>query len=63
MRSQFLDLEGSLEGEMATHSSILAEKYHGQRSLVGYSPWDCKESDMTESANTHTPPKPITSDF
>ena len=19
---------------------------HGQRSLVGYSPWDCKESDM-----------------
>ena len=21
---------------------------HGQRSLMGYSPWDCKESDMTE---------------
>jgi len=21
---------------------------HGQRSLVGYSPWDCKESDTTE---------------
>ena len=21
---------------------------HGQRSLVGYSPWDCKELDMTE---------------
>ena len=21
---------------------------HGQRSLVGYSPWSCKESDMTE---------------
>ena len=21
---------------------------HGQRSLVGYSPWDHKESDMTE---------------
>ena len=21
---------------------------HGQRSLVGYSPWGCKESDMTE---------------
>ena len=21
---------------------------HGQRSVVGYSPWGCKESDMTE---------------
>jgi len=21
---------------------------HGQRTLAGYSPWDCKESDMTE---------------
>ena len=25
---------------------------HGQRSLAGYSPWDCKESDTTE--HTHT---------
>ena len=24
------------------------ENPHGQRSLVGYSPWDHKESDMTE---------------
>ena len=24
------------------------EKSHGWRSLVGYSPWDCKESDMTD---------------
>ena len=24
------------------------EKSHGQRSLVGYSPWGHKESDMTE---------------
>ena len=24
------------------------ENPHGQRSLVGYSPWDCKELDMTE---------------
>ena len=24
------------------------ENRHGQRNLVGYSPWDCKESDMTE---------------
>ena len=24
------------------------ENPHGQRILVGYSPWGCKESDMTE---------------
>ena len=27
---------------------FLPEEYHGQRSLLGYSPWGCKESDMTE---------------
>ena len=27
---------------------LLPGKSHGQRSLVGYSPWGCKESDMTE---------------
>ena len=27
---------------------FLPGKYHGQRSLAGYSPWDHKESDMTE---------------
>ena len=31
-----------LEKEMATHSSILAWKFHRQRSLVGYSPWGYK---------------------
>jgi len=24
-------------------------KSHGQRSLAGYSPWGCKESDITEA--------------
>ena len=33
---------------MATHSSIFARRIHAKRSLVGYSPWDCKESDWTE---------------
>ena len=28
----------SLAKEMATHSGILAGEFHGQRSLVGYSP-------------------------
>ena len=38
-----------LEKEMATHSSIVARKFHGQRSLVGYSPWSCKELDTIEA--------------
>ena len=29
-------------------SVFLAGKFHGQRSLVGYSPWGSKESDRTE---------------
>ena len=32
---------------MATHS-LLGES-HGQRSLVGYGPWGCKESDTSEA--------------
>ena len=35
----------SLEKGMATH---------GQRSLAGYSPWGCKESDMAEHGHTTT---------
>ena len=27
---------------------FLPGEFHGQRSLAGYSPWDHKESDMTE---------------
>ena len=27
---------------------FLPGKSHGQRSLAGYSPWNCKESDITE---------------
>ena len=30
---------------------ILPGEFHGQRSLVGYSPWGCKESDTTELIN------------
>ena len=40
--------EDPLEKEMATHSSILAWRIHGQRSLEGYSPTSHKESDTTE---------------
>ena len=27
---------------------LLPGESHGQRSLAGYSPWDCKESDAAE---------------
>ena len=30
------------------------EKFHGQRSLAGCSPWGRKESDMTEHTHTYT---------
>jgi len=43
-----LGQEDPLEKEMATHSSTIAGKSHGWRSLVGYSPWGHKESDTTE---------------
>ena len=33
---------------------FLLGKSHGQRNLVGYSPWGCKESDMTTHAHTHS---------
>ena len=50
-----LGREDTLEEEgMATHSSILAWRTHGDRSLVGYSPWGCRESDTTE-ATKHGP--------
>ena len=45
---QSLGQEDPLEKEMATCSSILAWRIHGQRSLAGYSPCGCRESDMTE---------------
>ena len=32
---------------------LLPAEFHAQRILVGYSPWGCKESDMTEPL-THT---------
>ena len=37
-----------LEKGTVTYSSILAWRIHGQRSLVGYSLWGCKELNMTE---------------
>ena len=48
MHVQSLNGEDPLEEGMVTSSIFLLGESHGQRSLVGYSPWDCKESDMTK---------------
>ena len=43
-----LGQEDPLEKEMTTHSSIPAWEIPWTRSLAGYCPKGCKESDMTE---------------
>ena len=48
-----LGQEDPLEKEMAIHSWLLPGKSHGQRSLVGYSPWGRKELDTTERLHFH----------
>ena len=44
-----------LEKEMAAHSSIPAWKTHGQRSLVGYSPWGLKSQKIDSFTHLLTP--------
>ena len=44
-RFQSLGQEDPLEKRIPV---FLSEESHGQRSLVGYSPWSHKELDMTE---------------
>ena len=45
---RFLGQEDPLEQEMATTPVFLPGEAHGQRCLVGYSPWGLKELDTTE---------------
>ena len=53
---QSLSWENPLEKGMVTHCNIIHGILHGQRSLVGYSPWGCKELNRTEQLiHTHTP--------
>ena len=50
-----LGREDPLEGAMTTRTPVfLPGESHEQRSLVGYSPWGHKESDMTEWLSMHT---------
>ena len=54
-----LSLEDPLGEGIATHSSVLAWRIHGQRSLAGYSPLGLKELDMTERKWTWGYKQPI----
>ena len=47
-RIESLGQEDPLEKKWQPTPVLLSGKPHGQRSLVGYSPWGRKESDTTE---------------
>ena len=46
------NVAGSI-GKWQSTQVLLPGKSHGQRSLVGYSPWGRKESDTTERLHFH----------
>ena len=52
MQVRSLGQEDTLQKEMATHSFLIGIS-HGQRNLMGYSPWGCKESDTTLQLNNN----------
>ena len=61
-RVRFLGQEDLIEKEWQPTPVFLPGKFHGQKNLVGYSPWVHKESDTTDHTHayththTHTPP-------
>ena len=55
IRVQSLDQEDPLEKEMATHSSILAGEFHGQRSLVDYSQTGQSQTQLSDYHFTSVP--------
>ena len=54
LQVQSLGWEDRLEKEMQPTPVFLPGEFCGQRSLAGYSSWDCKKSDMTEHTYAHT---------
>ena len=50
-----LDWEDPLEKEMVTHSSTPSWGIHGQRSLVGYGPWDSRVRHIWATSLTWAP--------
>ena len=60
---QELGWEDPLEKEMAIHSSTIAWKTHGLRSLAGCSLWGRKESDTTERLHFTSPVEHVLSEL
>ena len=52
---QSLGWEDPLEKKWLLTPVFLPGESHRQRSLAGYSPWGCKESDMTEQLHFRSP--------
>ena len=52
MQIQSLGQEAPVFSKRHHTPIFLLGKFHGERSLVGYSPWGCKEVDMTDWAHT-----------
>ena len=53
MGSHRVGHDGSdLAAAVLLSGTIILENPYGQRSLAGYSPWGCKESDMTLQLST-----------
>ena len=52
-RVRSLDWEDLLQKKWQPTAVFLPGKSHGQRTLAGYSPWGCKESDTTEQLTEH----------
>ena len=50
---QSLDQEDPLERKWQPTPVFLFGEFHGQRSLVGYSPWCRRESDTSERLSSH----------
>ena len=48
VRIRSLGREGPRSREWQPTLVFLSEKFHGQRSLAGYSPWGHKKSDLAE---------------
>ena len=55
-----LGQEDPLEEGMASTPVFLPRESHGQRSLVGHSPWGRRELDTTEATYTHAHSFPTT---
>ena len=56
IRIQSLGQEDPLRRKWQPTPVFLLEKSHGQRSLIGHSPWVCKELDTAEQLSIHTHP-------